>query len=265
MRKYLIPALIALFPSPGVQAQMEWPDGKKAAIVLTYDDGLLSQRNIVVPQLNKAGLKGTFYLYGQTLSPQDIPEWKEISLTGHELGNHSLFHPCMEKGAPAYPCFSLECYTVETMLREIAVMNGFLYAIDGDTIRTYAYPCGQAEAGGEDYSAPLGASGTVRYARRGGGGNPLITDFDNLDIYNVPLLAAQKGESAERLIDFVKTVVEHQGMGVLLFHGVGGDYLDVSAEVHQELVDYLAKNAADIWVVPFMEAMDYVVRKRTDN
>lgn len=243
------------------QAQMKWPEGKKAAIMLTYDDGLASHRNIVVPQLDKKGFKGTFYLYGQTLTWQDIPEWRKISRTGHELGNHSVYHPCMGNNKDATLCTSLEYYTVKTMLREIAVMNQFLYSIDGDTVRTYAYPCGQTEAGGEDYSVPLGQSGLAMFAR-GGGGDPLITDFEHLNFLRIPGNAAKTGESADRLIDFVKKVVENKGMGVLIFHGVGGDYLDISAETHQELVDYLAKHSADIWVATFREVMEYVAKQR---
>ena len=59
-----------------MQAQISWPDGKKAAIVLTYDDGLKSQRDIVMPQLEAKNFRGTFFLYGHCLlstspSPRD--------------------------------------------------------------------------------------------------------------------------------------------------------------------------------------------------
>src|SRR5580700_8091860 len=41
---------------------MEWPHHKKATIVLTYDDALLSQLDTAVPQLKNAGFKATFFL-----------------------------------------------------------------------------------------------------------------------------------------------------------------------------------------------------------
>lgn len=263
MKKQLTFLFVALSLSVSLQAQMKWPDSKKAAIVLTYDDGLETHRNIVVPQLDAIGIKATFYLFGQTLSSQDIQEWRAIRQSGHELGNHSLYHPCLG-GNNDYPCSSLECYTVKSMLREISLMNEFLYAIDGDTIRTYAYPCGQTVAGGEDYAVPMEQSGLIRFAR-GGGGDPVITDFSKLNLLKVPAIAAQTGESAERLINFMDKIRRQNGLGVLVFHGVGGDYLDVSAKVHQELVDYLKKNAADIWVAPFGEVMDYVSKQRSRN
>jgi peptidoglycan/xylan/chitin deacetylase (PgdA/CDA1 family) len=233
---------------------MKWPEGKTCAIVLTYDDGLPSHLQTAIPQLDGKGFKGTFYLYGQTVARENIAEWRKISRNGHELGNHSLYHPCSGKKDGAFPCSSLEDYTTAAMLREIAVMNQFLYSIDGDTVRSYAYPCGQSGTGDGDYALPLGQSGLIRFAR-GGNGNPVITDFERLDPFHVPALAAMTGEPADRLIDFCRTVAERKGLGILLFHGIGGDYLDISAETHQELLDYLAAHT-NIWVAPFREVME---------
>ena len=39
-----------------------WPNGAKAAVSLAYDDALPSQLDTAIPQLNAAGLKGSFYL-----------------------------------------------------------------------------------------------------------------------------------------------------------------------------------------------------------
>ena len=150
-------------------ARIHWPEGKKAAVILTYDDGLKSQLQIVIPQLEEHNFRGTFFLYGQVVKEEDIPEWRKASQRGHELGNHSMFHPCLSQttGQTAEPCRSLECYSVKDMLIEIGMMNNFLYAIDGKKEHAYAYPCSQCIAGGEDYSKPLLASGLSRFARGG--------------------------------------------------------------------------------------------------
>jgi peptidoglycan-N-acetylglucosamine deacetylase len=63
------------------------------------------------------------------------------------------------------------------------------------------------------------------------------------------------------LIGFVRRVEETGGMGVIMFHGIGGDYITTSAAVHQELLDYLKKNSTTIWVPTFQQAMDYVVQQ----
>ena len=257
MKYSLLTLIIIILTSLCLQAQGFWPDNKKAAIVLTYDDGLASHRQIAIPQLDGKGFKGTFFLYGQTLSAEDIPEWRIISRNGHELGNHSVYHPCAGRNEKTLPCSSLDDYSVETILREISVMNRFLYAIDGDTVRTFAYPCGNTIVSDGDFSEPLKMSGLACFAR-GGGGDQLITDLRGLNFFKVPTLAAKTGESSERLIDFVKNTVNNGSLGIIVFHGVGGDYLDVSAEVHQELLDYLDENSPDIWVAPFIEVMKHI-------
>ena len=68
------------------------------------------------------------------------------------------------------------------------------------------------------------------------------------------------GSSGAEMIAWVKEVEKSDGVGVIVFHGVGGDYLSVSAEAHQQLLEYLAAHRAEIWTAPYSETMDYVVK-----
>ncbi len=238
-------------------ARIHWPEGKKAAVILTYDDGLKSQLQIVIPQLEKHNFRGTFFLYGQVIKEEDIPEWRKASQRGHELGNHSMFHPCLSQttGQTTKPCHSLECYSVKDMLIEIGMMNNFLYAIDGKKEHAYAYPCSQCVAGGEDYSKPLLASGLSRFAR--GGDRGIITNTDSLNYAMIPTLPAHTGISADSLIAYVQEAVEKGGLAIIVFHGVGGDYLTVDADEHKKLLDFLASRP-DIWVGTFSEVLNAI-------
>src|SRR5690242_15235679 len=74
---------------------------RQAIICLTYDDGLLSHLNTVLPQLDSIGLKGTFFLNSIQGSSEAIGEaspatsgWTQAALHGHELANHTLLHAC---------------------------------------------------------------------------------------------------------------------------------------------------------------------------
>lgn len=260
MNKTIIILLLASLSLGGLRAQIAWPDGKKAAVVLTYDDGLKSQLDIVIPQLEAKNFRGTFFLYAEVVKDCDVPDWREAGKRGHELGNHSLFHPCLSETVDppsSSLCRSLECYSVKDILREIGMMNTFLYAIDGKKDHAYAYPCGQSVAGGEDYSAPLLKSGMIRYCR-GGGGRQVITDAAKLDPAHIPAFPALTGCKAEELIGYVQKAIDQQGLGIIVFHGVGGDYLTVDAAEHQKLVDFLAAHSNEIWVGTFTEVLDYV-------
>ena len=40
----------------------KWPDGKQAAISLTYDDSTINQFRIALPLMNERGLPATFFV-----------------------------------------------------------------------------------------------------------------------------------------------------------------------------------------------------------
>ncbi|HXO75349.1 MAG TPA: glycosyl hydrolase family 8, partial [Puia sp.] len=68
---------------------------KQCAVVLTYDDAIDIDLDNVLPELDSAGLKATFYLIGSSpVVKKRVKEWQKAAAEGHELGNHSLFHPC---------------------------------------------------------------------------------------------------------------------------------------------------------------------------
>jgi len=257
MRSLLILAfcITALF----AQGQaIKWPKNKKCAIVLTYDDALPSQLKNAVPQLEKAGLKATFFLTGD-INSTTIPQWRKLSNRGFELGNHTIFHPCLS--TDDNPVHS-ENYTINSIIQEIDVMNSFLFAVDGKSTRTYAYPCTETTVGnGIDYVDTLRSYGLVKYARGGGDmSDGVITDFKHLDYLNIPSFGLEDNTPAAQLIAFVKKVQQTGGMGIIMLHGIGGDYITTSIAAHQELINYLKNNRKDIWVDTFQKVMDHVAQ-----
>ncbi|WP_428655913.1 polysaccharide deacetylase family protein [Runella sp.] len=239
----------------GLFAQsLRFPNGAKAAICLTYDDGMSSQIQVAIPQLDRAGLKGTFFLNGQTEIPL-VLLWRKAAQNGHELANHSLFHPC-ESWKNEWASAN---YTNARMIREMAVLNTELFLIDNKTEpRSYAYPCSEVTLRGKSYVDTLRQTGIVRYARIGGDNKAVITDFQSLDSLLVPSYAVAHGTSGEQLIDFAKQTEAKGGLGVFMFHGIGNQWIVTPNESHQKLVDYLAQNKDKIWVATFSEIMTYV-------
>lgn len=258
MKKLTLLLLLLSYSAAWAQDKITWPDHKKAVIVLTYDDALHSQLNVAIPQLDSARLKGTFFLTGD-INGETIPQWRKISKKGHELANHTVFHPCLS--TDDNPMAS-EHYSVYRILHEIEVMNNYLFAVDGKGPRTYAYPCTETHVGGKDYVDSLRKHHIIKYARIGGDANAVITDFKHLDPLLVPSYGLEDYTTADKLIDFVKKVQAAGGMGIFMFHGIGGDYITTSAQVHRELLAYLKENQKDIWVTTFQQAMDYAMANK---
>jgi peptidoglycan/xylan/chitin deacetylase (PgdA/CDA1 family) len=261
MRLLIALLSMLLWPYSAWAGPFAWPAGRLAAIALTYDDALQSDLDVAIPQLQAAGFRGTFFLKADNVFPRDIARWRAASLAGHELGNHSVNHPCPRAMLPGRDHYATESYDAEIMLTEIRVNNALLAAIDGDRPRTYSYPCSQSLVGGRDYIPALRTSGIIRYARNGGDAwRSIVSDMAALDPLNVPSWGPVDHPDGAALIAYVERVRASGGFGVLQFHGVGGDYLEVSAEAHRQLLAYLRAHP-EIWVARFQDLMDHVTRQ----
>src|SRR4051812_44186925 len=255
MLRTLCILLLTGLPAAHAAPAFAWPHGKTAAIVLTYDDALHSQLEFAVPQLKAAHLHGTFFLDGD-ITPDDMLRWRAVAHAGHELGNHSINHPCPRAMLPDRAQYLTDNYDVQRMLGEIAVMNDVLFGINGKRARSYSVPCSQMLVGGVDYTEALRRSGLVRFVRTGGDQyTSVITDFARLDAFQVPSYGPVDQPDAQTLIAYVERVRVAHGLGVLQFHGTGGDYLEVTADAHRQLVEHLRKHP-DVWVAPFQDVMD---------
>jgi len=231
--------------------------GKKCAVVLTYDDGLNVDLTNAIPALDSLGLKGTFYIsdYFDGLKDQ-IFKWRKAAAEGHELGNHTVWHPC-EGGRPGRefvkPDNDLNNYTVKRMMLEIKTMNNILKAIDGKTERTFAYPCGDTKIHDSLYFQGLKKDFVA--AR---GVKPEMLAIDKIDLDNIGCYGIN-GETGDQLIGLVKQAIENHSLLVFLFHGVGGEHsLNVSLPAHSQLLHFLKQNERDIWVAPMIEVAQFI-------
>ena len=65
MFKLLVIILTTFVSESFAQAcEFAWPENKKAAVSLTYDDGMQTHLENAIPALNDVGIRGTFYLNG---------------------------------------------------------------------------------------------------------------------------------------------------------------------------------------------------------
>lgn len=255
----IIPLFIFMcLPAVAQQENKEAWNNRQCAVVLTYDDGLHVHIDKVIPVLDSLGLKATFYIpcNSSCLSTR-MEEWRTVAAHGHELGNHSLFHPCVGKSKGrnwVKPEYDLDTYTVTRMVDEIRLANIMLRAIDGKTNRTFAYTCGDKAAGGASFVDSIqkdfsGARGTRS-------GMNMFGDTDLMDIKSYMI----NGQSADEMIDLVKTAEKEGALVVFLFHGVGGEHaINVNLADHNKLLEYLGNRKSTIWVAPLNEISSYMI------
>lgn len=235
---------------------------KKCAVALTYDDALNVHLDNVIPSLDSAGLKGTFYLTASFPSCKNrMKEWRKAAASGHELGNHTLYHPCLGS-KPGREWVKgerdLANYSLKRMTDEIRMTNTFLTALDGKTTRSFAYPCGDRQVG--DGVSYVDAIKTDFVAARGTVGK--VMQLGDVDLFNVNSYVVNR-QTGDELIAIAKKAMEEGGFVVFLFHGVGGEHdIDVSLGAHAQLIHFLKENEKDIWVAPFVEISQHISRNQ---
>jgi peptidoglycan/xylan/chitin deacetylase (PgdA/CDA1 family) len=254
--KKLFLLFAVLFCGLYVPAQpLPW-HGKRCAVVLTYDDAISEHLDNAAPVLDSLGLKATFYLTAFSASMQSrLNDWKKLAVNGHELGNHTLYHPCIGgKGREwVNPDYDLSKYTVHRMVDETRMTNVFLQALDGKTKRTFAFTCGDMKIGDSSFINAMKNDFTAARAVRA-----QMHKINEIDLYNVDCYMVN-GEGAGQMIEWVKKAMETNSLLVILFHGVGGgNALNVSIEAHRQFLQYLKQNEKDIWIAPMIEVADFI-------
>ena len=256
--KILLPALLVASAAVAANGDDNAPwHHKKCAVCLTYDDALNVHLDHVIPALDSLGFRGTFYV--PVYFPgfhERLTGWKNAAGKGHELGNHTIFHPCEGKSPGrewVNPDYDLNGYTVQRMMDEIKMADIVLRAVDGRTERTFAYTCGDTMAGDSSFVDEIkkefvAARGVKR----------IMKGLDDTDLYDIGACMIN-GESADEMTALVREAMNNHALLVFLFHGVGGEHsLNVSLDAHSGLLHFLKQNEKDIWVAPLRDIAEYV-------
>ena len=235
--------------------------GRQAGVVLTYDDALEGQLDRVVPVLDSLNLKGTFYLTPAFPGFQNrIEDWRRAADTGHELGNHTLHHPC-DGSRPGREWVAedrdLSEYTTGDILQEIELTNSLLQALDGETERTFAYTCGDTATADGSFKSELQDRFTAARGTQAGLDTPSSTDLYNIRTY------VANGHSAAEMIEWIENAKQENALVTLLFHGVGGGHdINVTEEAHRKLLEYLYRDQDDLWITTMREMAQHMREQR---
>jgi beta-glucosidase len=127
------------------KSDFQWPEGKRMALSLSFDDARLTQIDNGIPLFDKYGVKVTFYV-----SPGDMIKrlegWKKAAKNGHDIGNHSVLHPCSGNFIWSRQ-EALEDYTLAGMYSELDSANKIIKDLLGVVPFSFGYPCGQKFTG----------------------------------------------------------------------------------------------------------------------
>lgn len=237
-----------------IQAAFPWPGGRRAAVSLTYDDAVPSQRVHAARQLNAQHLPGTFFVLGKS---EDLTahrrEWQALLSDGHELASHTIHHPCDCSHAWVPRGYTSQDYDLPRMSAELDQTLELLSELGAPVPRTFAYPCGETRVGEPPQSYVPLVSERFLAAR---GVEARVADPWRDALEQVP--AIDGARTAKELIQLLDEAEASGGWLVLLFHGVGGDHLAVGLEAHEALLEELTKRRGAIWTETFRNVASHV-------
>ncbi len=252
--------ILLLFTVNYINANYDIWNGKKCAIVLTYDDALNTHIDNVIPLLDSLNFKATFYVFGYSSAFRNrLNDWRKAALNGHELGNHTLFHPCAGsyKGREwVKPDYDLNKYSLQRIKDEILMNNALLEALDGNKSRTFAYPCGDMSAGDSSYvnfiKENFESARSVKSTHE---------NLDSIDLFDIGCFVVN-GQLGDELINQVKHAMQNQTLLVFLFHGVGGEHpINISLEAHKKLLKFIKENENQILIAPLRDIVKFIKNK----
>jgi len=127
------------------KSDFQWPEGKRMALSFSFDDARLSQVDKGIPLLDQFGVKATFYISPNSMVKRK-EAWRKAVNNGHDIGNHSLVHPCSGNFIWSKHK-ALEDYTLYDMIIELDSASKFIQKILGVQPVSFAFPCGQTFVG----------------------------------------------------------------------------------------------------------------------
>lgn len=263
--KSLIIILSAFLMLPGLettaQSSFTWPEGKKAALSLTFDDARLSNVDVGTPLFDQHGVKVTFYVVPNGVR-QRLDQWKKAVEAGHEIGNHTLVHPC-SGNFPWAREKALENYTLTSMRRELLTANEEIEELLGVTPVSFAYSCGQTYVGRGVETRSYVPLVAELFSSGRGWMNEAGNDPNHADLAQLQGIEMDGKDFKTQIKPILEEAVKNGSWVVLAGHEIGaGGRQTTLVSMLEELIAYVKKPGSGIWLAPVGEITEYVNEQR---
>lgn len=198
---------------------MKFRDGKVGAYSMQFDDSMVSQANTAIPHLNWRGLVGTFFVNpGKSRYQEGKYTWEVICPKfGHELTNHTMNH----RGAKDYE--EADC--------EIGECSRHIWKL---------YP-------GKSKLLPFARGGGTTWDITREQMEELMTKYF---LYRRPSSGSMREDTgtSARMTSYPQRAIDEGIWVPVHFHGISGEYINVTEEAFVELLDYLVANRDKLWI-----------------
>lgn len=241
-----------------------WPNGKRAAVSICFDDARPSQLDNGIEILARYGLAGTFYVLPDMVRSR-LADWKQVVAAGHEIGNHTVTHPCSGNFA-----FSrgnaLEHYSLERLERdELLAANDAIEELLATRPTTFAYPCAQRFVGAGEQTQSYVPLVARHFTVGRGGFDEVPNDPTICDLAQVTSLDMD-GATPERLRSLVQWALDEGRWLVLAAHDVGDSKPQSVASISlKALCRYARDLQGELWVDTVVAVGSFLAQQRDQD
>jgi len=229
-----------------------WKGGKKAAVVLTFDDWLEGHEKIAVPMLIEKHVPATFFITLNNVSrtKENIAVLNKAQSKGLEITNHTVSHP------------DLTSIPIAKAKEEIETTRDFILdSVSGGKSLTFAYPMGTKNIEVIDHLKKnhIGARG-VSAANEGALKYDFVVTED--DYYRIKTLRVWRILSQSKVGKWMSYVKKEGGLLTFMIHSVYNDTVSkgwdaMPEEFLSNMLDTLNSHKKDIWICTFEDAIQY--------
>ena len=237
-----------------------WPDGKTMALSLSFDDARLSQVEGGTALLDEYGIKATFFVVPAQVKER-LEGWKKAVAQGHEIGNHTLSHPCSGN----YPWArqkALENYTLKTIRDEMDACNEQIEKLLGVRPTLFAYPCGHTYVGrGENTKSYVPVVAKLFFAGRTYRDNisndPAFCDLSQLTGIDMD------EKDFDKIVPLLERARQNGHWLILGGHEMGeSGHQTTRLSMLKQLLKYAADPSNGVWIAPVGTVAQYVSKQR---
>lgn len=181
--------------------------------------------------------------------------------SGHEIGNHSLYHPCSGNFVWSRT-HALENYTLDSMRNELTEANSSIKKLLGVEPKVFAYPCGQKFVGrGVNTKSYVPLIAEMFITGRGfleeTANDPAFTDFAQITAIE------SDGKDFEQILPLLQEARKNGQWIVLAGHEMAdGGAQTTRLTMLRKLIAYAMDPANKLWIAPVGTIANYIQQHR---
>ena len=252
--------MLVCLPLLAQEAAFRWPEGKRVAVSLSFDDARVSQPKAGLDLLKSHGAKATFYV-GPRAVETDLTGWKRIVAEGNEIGNHSTSHPCPGNFAWSRKN-ALEEYSLARIAEDIDSASRDIEKLLGVKTVSFAYPCGMKTVGRGAETQSYVPVVATRFRTSRGFRDEAANDPAYMDFAQITAVESD-GMSFEAMKAAAETAAKAGGWLVFAGHEIGkaGPQTTEVASL-EKFIDWANDPANGVWLDTVDSVATYVEARR---